>query len=628
MGSSTEHSRLRPDRQPVGPRPGPGRQQRRVGGGRGRLPRPAVDRHGHRRLDPPAGRPDRHRRHEADVRPGQPLRHRRLRLVARPDRAVRPRRPRRRGAAPRDRRSRRARLDVRRRSRCRTRCSHLPASDDEAAGGAARQAPRPAARVLRGRHGARRRGARPRGRRGARGAPAPSSRRSACRTPTTASRPTTSSPRPRRRPTSPATTASATARGSATARRPRRLPGDPRRGLRGGGQAPDHARHVRAVGRLLRRLLPQGPEGPDADQGRLRCALGAGLRCPRRADLADRRVPVRRADGRPGVDVPLGRLHAAGQHGRACPGISIPCGLSEGLPVGLQFIGAAWSEAALLGLARGYEAITADADWRGARADGPAPPSTTPPTRQPSARRRHDRPRRPGRRSPSASSPSASWPCRRPGSAGSSTSPRRWTTSSASGWGSPTSTRRGSSSRPASRACARAGPTTRATTGRSSCGARSATTSSDRYGVRYDPATEILVTVGASEALDLALRATCDPGDEVILHEPSYVAYVPAIVFAGGVVRHVATRFEDDFALDPAAVEAAITPRTKALFLGYPSQPDRRGPARRRPGRARRDRRAPRPARLQRRDLRPPGLRRRTGTARSAPCRGCASGRS
>ncbi len=94
-----------------------------------------------------------------------------------------------------------------------------------------------------------------------------------------------------------------------------------------------------------------------------------------------------------------------------------------------------------------------------------------------------------------------------------------------------------------------------------------------RYGVRYDPASEILVTVGASEAVDLALRATVDPGDEVILHEPSYVAYVPAIVFAGGVVRHVATRFEDEFALAPAAVEAAITPRTKALFLGYPCNP-------------------------------------------------------
>jgi aminotransferase len=94
-----------------------------------------------------------------------------------------------------------------------------------------------------------------------------------------------------------------------------------------------------------------------------------------------------------------------------------------------------------------------------------------------------------------------------------------------------------------------------------------------RYGVAYDPATELLITVGASEAVDLALRATCDPGDEVILHEPSYVAYVPAIVFAGGTVRHVATRLEDDFALDPAAVEAAITPRTKALFLGYPCNP-------------------------------------------------------
>jgi aminotransferase len=94
-----------------------------------------------------------------------------------------------------------------------------------------------------------------------------------------------------------------------------------------------------------------------------------------------------------------------------------------------------------------------------------------------------------------------------------------------------------------------------------------------RYGVGYDPATELLITVGASEAVDLALRATCDPGDEVILHEPSYVAYAPAVTFAGGIVRNVATRLEDDFALDPAAVEAAITPNTKALFLGYPCNP-------------------------------------------------------
>jgi aminotransferase len=94
-----------------------------------------------------------------------------------------------------------------------------------------------------------------------------------------------------------------------------------------------------------------------------------------------------------------------------------------------------------------------------------------------------------------------------------------------------------------------------------------------RYGVSYDPARELLITVGASEAVDLALRATCDPGDEIVLHEPSYVAYPPAVTFAGGVVRFVATRLEDSFALDPAAVEAAITPRTKALFLGYPCNP-------------------------------------------------------
>jgi len=93
------------------------------------------------------------------------------------------------------------------------------------------------------------------------------------------------------------------------------------------------------------------------------------------------------------------------------------------------------------------------------------------------------------------------------------------------------------------------------------------------YGVRYDPERELLVTVGASEAVDVALRATCDPGDEVVLHEPSYVAYAPAVVFAGGVVRFVPTRFEDDFALDPERVAAAITPRTKILFLGYPCNP-------------------------------------------------------
>jgi aminotransferase len=94
-----------------------------------------------------------------------------------------------------------------------------------------------------------------------------------------------------------------------------------------------------------------------------------------------------------------------------------------------------------------------------------------------------------------------------------------------------------------------------------------------RYGVGYDPVGELLVTVGASEAVAATMAAIIDPGDEVILHEPSYVAYLPAILFNGGVPVLVATHLGDDFELDPAAVKAAITPRTKAIFLGYPCNP-------------------------------------------------------
>jgi aminotransferase len=93
------------------------------------------------------------------------------------------------------------------------------------------------------------------------------------------------------------------------------------------------------------------------------------------------------------------------------------------------------------------------------------------------------------------------------------------------------------------------------------------------YGVDYDPAGELLITVGASEAVAATMAAIVDPGDEVILHEPSYVAYVPAIIFNGGTPVLVATHGETDFELDPAAVEAAITPRTKVIFLGYPCNP-------------------------------------------------------
>jgi aminotransferase len=93
------------------------------------------------------------------------------------------------------------------------------------------------------------------------------------------------------------------------------------------------------------------------------------------------------------------------------------------------------------------------------------------------------------------------------------------------------------------------------------------------YGVGYDPEREIVITVGASEALVAAMAAIVDPGDEVILADPAYVAYPPAIVFAGGIPVLVATREEDAWQLDPDAVAAAVTPRTKALFLGYPSNP-------------------------------------------------------
>jgi aminotransferase len=92
-------------------------------------------------------------------------------------------------------------------------------------------------------------------------------------------------------------------------------------------------------------------------------------------------------------------------------------------------------------------------------------------------------------------------------------------------------------------------------------------------GVRYDPDREIIVTVGVSEAVDLAMRATLNDGDEVILADPSYVAYVPGIVLAGGVPVAVPTREEDDFRLRPADVKAAITPRTRAILLGFPNNP-------------------------------------------------------
>jgi aminotransferase len=93
------------------------------------------------------------------------------------------------------------------------------------------------------------------------------------------------------------------------------------------------------------------------------------------------------------------------------------------------------------------------------------------------------------------------------------------------------------------------------------------------YDVSYDPETELLITVGVSEALYLAFAATLDPGDEVIVPEPCFVAYNPEVIFANGVPVNVATTVENDFQLMAAEVAAAITPRTKAILLGYPNNP-------------------------------------------------------
>jgi len=93
------------------------------------------------------------------------------------------------------------------------------------------------------------------------------------------------------------------------------------------------------------------------------------------------------------------------------------------------------------------------------------------------------------------------------------------------------------------------------------------------FRVRYEPLSEILVSVGVSEAIDLALRALLNPGDEVIYHEPCYVSYSPSIIMGGGVPRAVTTRVEEGFALRADDLEKAITPRTRVLMLNFPTNP-------------------------------------------------------
>jgi aminotransferase len=93
------------------------------------------------------------------------------------------------------------------------------------------------------------------------------------------------------------------------------------------------------------------------------------------------------------------------------------------------------------------------------------------------------------------------------------------------------------------------------------------------YGIHYDPEHELLITVGVSEALYLALTAILDPGDEVIVPEPCYVAYAAEVAFAGGVPITIPTHVEDGFQVRAETIERAITPRTKALLIGYPNNP-------------------------------------------------------
>lgn len=94
-----------------------------------------------------------------------------------------------------------------------------------------------------------------------------------------------------------------------------------------------------------------------------------------------------------------------------------------------------------------------------------------------------------------------------------------------------------------------------------------------RFHLQYDPLNEILITVGGSEGIDNAFRAMIDPGDEVLIPQPSYVSYGPCCVLAGGVPVIIELQEKDQFRLTPEALEAAITPRTKILVLPFPNNP-------------------------------------------------------
>ena len=93
------------------------------------------------------------------------------------------------------------------------------------------------------------------------------------------------------------------------------------------------------------------------------------------------------------------------------------------------------------------------------------------------------------------------------------------------------------------------------------------------YGVSYDPETEIIITVGGSEALNLAAIALLDPGDEVLIPTPCFVAYQASVISAGGVAVEIPCKLENNFDIQPDEFRKAITPRTKAMLIGFPNNP-------------------------------------------------------
>ena len=95
----------------------------------------------------------------------------------------------------------------------------------------------------------------------------------------------------------------------------------------------------------------------------------------------------------------------------------------------------------------------------------------------------------------------------------------------------------------------------------------------NRFNTHYNPENQVIVTVGASEGIDIALRAIINPGDEILVVEPSYVSYKPCIAMSGGIPVPIVTKNENAFRLMPEELENAITPKTKALILPYPNNP-------------------------------------------------------